>query len=174
MAALVAGLLALVPVLVYPRTDAVRSADAIVVLGGAHPRVREQRGLTLARQGYAGQLVLSNSHLGEDLPDHDLTLNRLCDSHFEFRLDCFAPEPDTTLGEARAVAALARDRGWRRVIVVTFTPHLARARHLLERCLPPGVELLMVDAGARLSAGEWIYHYPYQAAAYAKALTADC
>ena len=59
IAALVALFLVLTAVLfVWPATNAPRRSDAIVVLGGSGPRI--QKGLALARAGYAPYLVISD------------------------------------------------------------------------------------------------------------------
>jgi len=50
------------------------------------------------------------------------------------RVVCFQPSPFSTQGEARVVARLARQRGWKRVVVVTSTFHVTRARMLFARC----------------------------------------
>ena len=59
IAALLALFLVLTAVLfVWPATNAPRRSDAIVVLGGSGPRI--QKGLALARAGYAPYLVISD------------------------------------------------------------------------------------------------------------------
>jgi uncharacterized SAM-binding protein YcdF (DUF218 family) len=47
---------------------------------------------------------------------------------------CFTAVPFSTRGEARTVSRLARERGWRSVVVVTSTFHVTRARMLFRRC----------------------------------------
>ena len=47
---------------------------------------------------------------------------------------CFSPVPDTTQGEAREVAKLARSYDWRQIIVVPGTPQTTRARIRFARC----------------------------------------
>ena len=49
-------------------------------------------------------------------------------------LHCFVPDPPTTKGEGRELRRLAAQYGWRTVIVVTFRPHISRARFILEQC----------------------------------------
>ncbi|CAM4338398.1 YdcF family protein [Nocardia ninae] len=163
---------ALWPVYVRPRADHPAAADAVVVLGGAHPRDREQLGFELVRDGYAPQLILSNSHYGDDLPDHDQTLNRICASTYSFKVHCLAPVPDTTRGEAREIVRLAREERWQRVIVVTFIPHLSRARYIIGKCFAG--EVLMVPARSRLSVREWAYNYVHQSFGYGRAYFENC
>ena len=96
IAALVALFLVLTAVLfVWPATNAPRRSDAIVVLGGSGPRI--QKGLALARAGYAPYLVLSDPG---DEPCHWAIHN--------VKVICFDPNPSTTQGEARETTTLAK------------------------------------------------------------------
>ena len=54
-------------------------------------------------------------------------------------------EPSTTRGEARAVARLASERDWRRILVVTSSYHIPRARLIFLRALT--CDLAFVSAG---------------------------
>ncbi|WP_036568814.1 YdcF family protein [Nocardia sp. BMG51109] len=162
---LVVLIIALWPVYVRPRVDQPARADAILVLGGAHDG-REEMGLRLARDGYAPAVVFSDPYGNSAL------MNRICHGGYSFRVECFAPDPPTTRGEGRELAALARERGWQRVIVVTWTPHISRSRYILGKCW--GGEILLVDPRPHLSITRWAYQFGYQSAGYAKALFEDC
>lgn len=147
------------PVYVEPWVDKPRAADAILVVGGDDPETRVQRGLELARQGFATRLVLSNP--GGQVQHH-------CDATYPgVTVECFDPEPRTTLGEARTLRHLAIEHNWRTVIVVTYTPHISRARHIIGKCFDG--DLLMVEVSVRLSVTDWAWMYLYQSAGYAKA-----
>src|SRR5262249_13537622 len=117
----VAGFLATMLLFVWPDTDAVDHADAVVVLAGGDGE-RLHRGLELVRGGIAPTLVLSFGPPG------------LCDGDEGFDVVCFAPSPENTRGEAEAIGRLARARGWSQLLVVTSTPHVTRARLLVGRC----------------------------------------
>ncbi|ULN47015.1 YdcF family protein [Mycolicibacterium goodii] len=156
--ALVAGL----PVYVLPQVDQPRSADAILILGGPDYR-RYGFGFGLGAEGWAPDVVVSNPNGAEDP-----YLTEYCASrHPEFNLICFVPDPPTTKGEGRELRRLAEQHGWRRVMVVTIRPHISRARFILEQCFDG--ELVMVAIPARLSPFEWMFHYVYQTAGYARA-----
>jgi uncharacterized SAM-binding protein YcdF (DUF218 family) len=163
--AIVVFVAALWPVYVRPRVDAPARADAILVLGGAHDG-REELGLRLAREGYAPRVLFSDPYRVSPL------INRICHGGYSFAVDCFNPDPPTTRGEGRELAAQARAGGWRRVIVITFTPHVSRARHILGKCWDGSI--LMVDAQPHISLGRWAFNYVYQSAGYLKAMTEDC
>ena len=76
---------------------------------------------------------------------------------------CFVPDPPTTL-KGRELRRLASQCGWHTVIVITFGPHISRARYILERCF--GGDLVMFASPAHLSAPRWAFEYVYQTAGY--------
>lgn len=157
---------ALWPVYVTPRTDEPAPADAILVLGGAHDG-REQLALRLARAGYAPRVLVSDPYEGESG-----LINWICGDTYDFEVVCFDPAPRTTAGEMGYLAEQARAHGWRRVIVVTFTPHITRARYLLGKCWDGAA--LFVDPRPSLSVPRWAYDYLYQSIAFVKAFFQDC
>jgi DUF218 domain len=66
----------------------------------------------------------------------------LCTEPQQFEVVCFTPKPDSTRGEARVMARLARENGWNEVVLVTSTYHATRARMLLERCFDGRLEVV--------------------------------
>lgn len=156
---------ALWPVYVRPHTDAPVRADAILVLGGAHDG-REELGLRLAHEGFAPRVLISDPYEDSEL------VNRICHGGYSFEVECFDPAPRTTRGEGRYLAERARAEGWRKVMVVTFTPHISRARDILEKCWDG--ELLMLDARPPIGPLRWAFQYAYQTAGYLKVLVEDC
>jgi len=140
IAALVALFLVLTAVLfVWPATNAPRRSDAIVVLGGSGPRI--QKGLALARAGYAPYLVLSDPG---DEPCHWAIHN--------VKVICFDPNPSTTQGEARETTTLAKEHNWHQIIVVSGIPQTTRARILFDRCTD---RALLFDPASPGGLGEW-------------------
>ena len=112
---------------VWPPTDEPGRVDAVVVLSGDHgERMAEARRLLAA--GVAPVLVHAGSPDSADVV-------RLCAGGQDFEVVCLQPSPDSTKAEARAVAGLAADRGWRSIAVVTSTQHLTRAVTLFRRCV---------------------------------------
>ena len=128
------------PVVAWPRDDTPAAPDAVIVLGGAGAE-RTDLGQTLASE-HAATLVLSSSaqYFGERAGLH-------CGQE----VLCLDPEPETTRGEARAVAALVEANGWHRVVVATSRHHTSRARVLFRQCLGDRVSVV----GARRSDGSW-------------------
>jgi len=142
-------------VVFFPVEDAVGKADAVVVLAGSkHERL--DRGLELVRDGVAPVLVISDG-----FDPRRPRANRLCRVGGEgFSVACFTPDPDSTRGEARKVAELARKHGWKRVLLVTSGFHVTRARRLFDRCTDVDVDAVGVDYSwtsvPTAVAGEWV------------------
>ena len=119
-------------------TQLSRSFDAIVSLDGDRPR-RLRKAVELAAAGIAPTLVVVRAEA--------VAPELLSAASLPFELLSVVPEPSTTRGEARAVAQLARERGWRRIVVVTSTYHVPRARLIFRRGV--AYELAFVSAGCR-------------------------
>jgi uncharacterized SAM-binding protein YcdF (DUF218 family) len=117
---------------VLPHDDRPVRADAVVVLSGTRSRLAT--GERLMRRGYAPTLVVSRSANPDALERH------ACAG----RAICFRADPYSTRGEARAIARLAKQHGWRSVDVVTSKYHDFRAGILIRRCYHG--ELRMVGA----------------------------
>jgi uncharacterized SAM-binding protein YcdF (DUF218 family) len=131
VAAWVAASLAL---FVFPRQDAPRHADAVVVLAGSR-RERLPKALELMRRGVAPVLLISGGRDPRWKQAHPY-----CAGTSRFRTICFDAKPFSTRGEAETVARMARKRGWRSVVVVTSTYHVFRARMLFRRCFDGRVQ----------------------------------
>jgi uncharacterized SAM-binding protein YcdF (DUF218 family) len=117
-------------------------ADVVVVLSGGRNQ-RLDPALKLVERGVAPVLAISS-------PYHDAKwekAQRLCrgeDGHLRFKVICFPAVPYSTRGEAETVTRLAEHNGWNRIVVVTSTYHVTRARMLFRRCYKG--ELWMVGA----------------------------
>jgi uncharacterized SAM-binding protein YcdF (DUF218 family) len=152
---LVAWIVATVRIVFVPTEDDPGNADAVVVLAGSkHERL--DKGLELVREGVAPTLVISDG-----FDPRQPRANRLCRKGGDgFSVACFTPDPDSTRGEARAVAELARKHRWHRVLLVTSRFHVTRARTLFDRCLDADVDALGVDypwtSVPAAVAGEWV------------------
>jgi hypothetical protein len=157
-AAVVGGL----PVYVRPQIDQLRHADAILILGGFGDD-RYRFGLDLGLEGWAPNLVVSNSHGASEVWEKDFCAA----SPPRLRVHCFVPDPPTTKGEGRELRRLAALYGWRTVIVVTFRPHISRARFILGRCF--NGDLVMVASPTHLSVLGWASQYVYQTTGYLRA-----
>jgi uncharacterized SAM-binding protein YcdF (DUF218 family) len=109
---------------IWPTTGMPSSVDAIVVPGG--PGNRIAAAILLAERGRVRYLILSE---GEPVPPH------LCGSHVGgTTVLCFMPNPDSTQGEAEATARLAREYGFRSIVLVTTPDQSWRAELRFVRC----------------------------------------
>jgi hypothetical protein len=156
---LIAAVIGGLPVYVRPQIDPLRHADAILILGGTG-RSRYTFGLDLASEGWAPKVVVSDPYW----PDETWLTDYCAVPHPGLDLLCFFPDPPTTTGEARELRRLAAQYGWRTVIVVTFRPHISRARFILEQCFDG--DLVMVASPAHISLPSWAFEYVYQTAGY--------
>lgn len=141
-------------------------ADAVVVLAGEHDG-REDYGISLAQRGLAPTVVLSNPYRS-----NDEVMRRVCTArYYRVEVICDQPPQTTTRGEAMMASALAAQRHWRRLIVVTWRFHLPRTRFTFDRCLPRGTTASYVAVPRQYlySVAVWELQYLYQYAALAKA-----
>jgi uncharacterized SAM-binding protein YcdF (DUF218 family) len=144
--ALLAGTLFLAAtarLIIWPPTNDAGRADAVVVLdGGSGERLDKARDL-MARE-IAPTLAIST---GRDLEVDEA--GGLCSEPQQFEVVCFSPRPDSTRGEARALATLARRNGWNEVVLVTSTYHVTRARILVERCFAGRLDVVAASPPRR-------------------------
>ena len=153
---------------VWPPADTPKGADAVVIfVGGRGERLAAAERLMAA--GLAPNLVVPNGTAPEWPAG-----NRACSEDLPYDVHCPRPEPDTTRGEARTIAALAEENGWSRVIVVTSSYQLSRARLLLGRCFDG--EVLGVRAQPELSALAWARRIGHEWLGWIHAITIrrDC
>ena len=150
----------------HARPDPLAKADAIVVLGGEHDG-REAYGLKLAGQGYAPTVLMSDPY-----GPRDPVMKRYCRRQADIEVICRPPVPSTTRGEALMTRALAEQRGWRSVIVISWRYHLPRARRIFDGCFgAPDRSVIMRDVPRtyRFSVAQWQYTFLYQYGGFVKA-----
>jgi uncharacterized SAM-binding protein YcdF (DUF218 family) len=143
--------------------DELQRADAVVVLGGEHDG-REQHGIDVARQVGASTVVLSDPY-----PANDRVMSKLCGTRpFGIEIVCRAPEPPTTRGEAVMTRELAGERGWDRIVVVSWRYHLLRSRMIFSSCYSSEPGKFIMRAVPRtddfpFALWEYVYLYQYVA-----------
>ncbi len=160
----VAGL----PVFVFPPQGDPTDADLVYVIGPP-----QQERLDLAAEirdsnGHPPLLVsVSDSRHGER--SVDAASVEACHRR---GTTCRTPDPFTTAGEARLLAAFAATHHVGKTVVITFTPHVARTRYIFEKCYAGDVTVVGVDT--RMSVLDWVFQYAYQSAAFVKAWITPC
>lgn len=153
--------------------DALRPADAIVVLGGEHDG-REDYGLRLADEGYADTVLISDPYRPYNPWDKKL-MDRVCNAGTRaVEVICFVPAPSTTQGEAMFVQRLAEQRGWQSVIVISWRYHMVRARYIFGQCFDGAVVMRSVPRDYSRPLRQWVYQYAYQYGGLVKAAVIGC
>ncbi len=147
---------------VYPDLNPPQRSDAIVVLGG-HGVPAFDKGVELAQQGYAPDLVLSLQPWQTCSSYQFLLAVRLP----KVKVSCFTANPQTTQGEARSIASYAKKLHWKRVIVVLPTTQATRARLRIGRCYSGQV---LEVAYSPQGIGEWLAQFAYEWGALFKAI----
>lgn len=122
--------------------------DAIVVLGGLS-KERLPVAQELQESLDIPILVVSTTGLSGNVEG-----DALCHEDDAPDLICFRPSPLNTRGEAKGLAELIAQNGWKSVTVVTSDYHLMRAGTLMRQCT--SAEIQMVGSQPDLSAGAWL------------------
>ncbi len=183
-----------VTALAWPPDQTARAADVVFVIGPPTDARIELAEALVAEHG--AQLLLVSTTLPEAAAPRDTgwpkpdrpawaqgegssvsAVDELCE-----RSDwggvgvlCLQPEPFTTQGEARALAALMKERGFETATVVTMTPHVARTRLLVDRCDEASADVHVIGVDEGLDAGGWAWQLVYQAGGFVKAvMTPGC
>lgn len=148
--------------IVHPRIDPVEHVDAMYVIGPIDTRWPEA--LARGDEGVATEFLATQNLIDggpEIFPPN-------CDEQRAgYVVTCVIPDLYTTRGEARLLAEAVREHGWTHVAVFTSTPHVARTRMLMERCVPAQVSVW--DYPRERSVTEWAGQFVYQSAAWVKA-----
>jgi uncharacterized SAM-binding protein YcdF (DUF218 family) len=138
--------------LIHPRTTNPGAADVVVVLGGGNGE-RLDRGLALMAAKVAPVVVISTGiHWTKPAAAVKAIKDTCAAGSTAFEVVCVAALPDSTKGEAITVADMAKQRGWRRIVVVTTDHHLTRSMRWFERCVDG--ELFPVAAPAPTGVSE--------------------
>jgi hypothetical protein len=133
-------------------TGAPAKADAVVVLSGSVKRLPPA--LALIRRHVAPVLAISSVSLTPKWK----AARKLCraGTYEGARVVCFLAVPYSTRGEARTVAELARQRGWKSIVVVSSTFHLTRVDLLFRRCYHGRLSLVGAPTTLLQVPQEWV------------------
>jgi uncharacterized SAM-binding protein YcdF (DUF218 family) len=128
--------------------DPLDKADALIVLSDDNFYAdRATRAAELFREGKAPLVVACGRRLRPgagvaELMEHDLIERGIPKD----KILRFAQDADSTREEAEALAKLAKAKKWRTAIVVTSNYHTRRARYILRRVFPQGIEVRVASA----------------------------
>ena len=184
---LLAGLLVGVHAVWSPREDAPARVDAVVVLSSGEDRRIKGREM-VSQSDVSDVLVYSLSNrLRRQIAEGDVTVvdapgnGELKGNQIEecgadlgpYAVLCVYPRPNSTAGEALAVAELAESEGWDSVLIVTERSHLLRARTTFSRCVPEWLQVYVSASPGPSSLGEKAYRTVYELLATARDLFVD-
>jgi len=128
--------------------DDAAPSDAVVVLGcrvlpGGRPspalRARTEHGVRVWRATGARFLVLTGGPVMDPVPEAVVMARIAAAADVPGSAVLLDPDARSTAGNAAGVARIARERGWRRVTLVSDPWHLPRARALFRRAGVPDV-----------------------------------
>lgn len=129
-----------------PAEDRPEPSDAVIMLAGGEGE-RLVRARALADEGLAPVLVIMNGNAGSG--------RRLCRAG-DLAYEVICPDnAGTTRGEARAIRALAADRGWRSIILVTSDFHLRRASSTVARCFDGTIHRVAAESDLGVGGTIW-------------------
>ncbi|GAA1699043.1 YdcF family protein [Dietzia cercidiphylli] len=117
--------------------------DAIVVVAGTNDD-RYAYARRLANEGVSDRILVSkppsaDGSYGSVLASYCASSPLYTSEGRSVEVECFAPDIDTTEGETTAAARIARSRGWRTLLVVTYWGHVSRVRIYFEQCFGEAV-----------------------------------
>lgn len=135
---LVATALTAASAVLFPRVDSPDRVDAIVVVAGSNDD-RYVYARALAEEGVADRILVSRPP--ESTGPYATAIDAYCartpiTARDGRRIDveCFAPDVDTTEGEATTATRIARERGYESLLVVIYWGHVSRVRMYFEQC----------------------------------------
>lgn len=184
---LLVGLLVGVHAVWNPHEDSPSNVDAVVVLSSGEDRRVKGREIVaksdvsdvlvyslsnrLRRQIDEGEVAVLGALEGKELGSDEI---EECDTNFgTYAVLCVYPRPNSTAGEALAVAELAESEGWDSVLIVTERSHLLRARTTFSRCVPEWLQVYVSASPGPSSLGEKAYRTVYELLATARNLFVD-
>jgi uncharacterized SAM-binding protein YcdF (DUF218 family) len=128
--------------------EPVTRADAIVVLGDDNFYAdRATHAAELFRQDVAPEVVASGRRLRpnagiSELMEHDLVERGVPKD----KIMRFTHDADSTRGEAEAVAKLAAEHHWKKLVIVTSNYHARRARYIYQKVFPAWIAVSVASA----------------------------
>jgi uncharacterized SAM-binding protein YcdF (DUF218 family) len=142
----------------------VQTSDAIVAISGGETDMRADEAVRLFQAGWAPSLIFSGAARDPRGPSNALAMKRQAVAAGVAEEHITIEEASVNTAEnAAAVAKIARDRGWHRLILVTSPYHQRRAYLTFKHELP-GIEIInhsAVDHSWRRSAW-WANPQSYQ------------
>jgi uncharacterized SAM-binding protein YcdF (DUF218 family) len=123
-------------------------ADAIVVLSDDNFYAdRATHAAQLFRQGVAPVVVASGRRLRPDAGISELMVHDLVERGVpKDKIERLSHNADSTMEEAELIGKLAKERGWKGLVIVTSNYHTRRTRYIFEKVLPSGITATVASA----------------------------
>jgi len=141
--------------------DQLEKSDAIILLSDDNFYAdRATRAAELYRQSLAPTVVANGVRLRpyagiSELMTHDLVERGVPKE----RVVPFPQDADNTREEAEALKGLVRQKGWKRVIIVTSNYHTRRARYIFRKVFPQDIKVAVASArDADFDPSNWYEH----------------
>jgi len=141
--------------------DLLEKSDAIIVLSDDNFYAdRATRAAELYRQNLAPTVVASGRRLRPYAGISELTTHDLVERGVpKERILLFPQDADNTREEAEALKTLARQKGWKSVIIVTSNYHTRRARYIFRKVFPGDIKVAVASArDADFDPSNWYEH----------------
>ena len=141
--------------------DQLEKSDAIILLSDDNFYAdRATRAVELYRQNLAPTVVASGVRLRPYAGISELMTRDLVERGVpKERVVAFAQDADNTQEEAEALKTLARQKGWKSVIVVTSNYRTRRARYIFGKVFPADIKVAMASArDADFDPSNWYEH----------------
>jgi uncharacterized SAM-binding protein YcdF (DUF218 family) len=123
-----------------------QKADAILVLAGGAGGERIRKAHELKVAGFAPLVLVSSPGTLYGVPECELSIGLLKrESKNVDGFECAHSQSHSTWEEARAIAPVLRERGIRRLIVLSSDTHMRRAGRIW-KSVAPGMAIIMVAA----------------------------
>lgn len=144
------------------RADALRAADAIVVIGGDHKPDRVRRAVELYRQGYAPVVIISAgtqvAEGDEFLPEAEVMRRQAIALEMPESALLIEDQSQSTFQNAYYTAELLQARGYDSILLVTSTYHSRRAGHIFEEVFGSTLSISVQPSSADPCALCWWFH----------------
>lgn len=118
------------------RSEPAVQSDLIIALGGDRYCLREKRAAELYLQGFAPRMVVSGVQYIPGIHTGDWARNYVVELGVKIDDVIVLRETWNTREEAKRLAAMMRENGWKSAIVVTSPYHSRRALFTLEKAAP--------------------------------------
>lgn len=142
------------------KSDGPSKADGLIVLGGDVAGYRLQAAGELVQGGYAPIALVSGNNWYYGLWECEVAIDfAVRNGQPREAFEPFRIQANSTDEEIQLLFAEAQRRGWKSILIVTSNYHTRRTGILVNRYLPPGVQVRLFGAPDRyFQPDQWWWH----------------